>query len=101
MTQEDMFASPFSLRIGKKLKREGMERAVDTRFTRLEEARDVVFLAALRRPERTATADDNHIDLGPAAGSLFKDGRWAFTGERINSARVTNHAREIKVWRLK
>lgn len=37
--------------------------------------------------------------LGPAAGSIFKSG-FEFTGRRRKSARKTNHARELKVWRL-
>ena len=38
--------------------------------------------------------------LGPAAGSLFKRG-FIFTGRRIRSSRKSNHARELKIWRLK
>ena len=39
------------------------------------------------------------IDLGPAAGSVFRQACWEFTGQRIRSSRKSNHAREIKVWR--
>jgi hypothetical protein len=39
--------------------------------------------------------------LGPAAGSVFKTEEWVFTGERVESAHVKNHARELKVWRLR
>lgn len=38
--------------------------------------------------------------LGNAAGSVFKTKDWIFTGERIQSAKVSSHAREVKVWRL-
>jgi hypothetical protein len=39
--------------------------------------------------------------LGPAAGALFRGPEWEFTGQRVLSSRVSNHSREIKVWRLK
>lgn len=40
-------------------------------------------------------------DLGNAAGGVFRDRRFEFTGIRIRSARIHAHANEIKVWRLK
>jgi len=39
--------------------------------------------------------------IGPAAGALFRGPEWEFTGQRVLSSRVSNHSREIKVWRLK
>lgn len=40
--------------------------------------------------------------LGPAAGSVFKGQRWKFTGRRVLATlNRKNHARELKVWRLK
>jgi hypothetical protein len=39
--------------------------------------------------------------LGPAAGALFRGPEWEFTGQRVLSSRVSNHSREIKVWRLR
>jgi hypothetical protein len=39
--------------------------------------------------------------IGPAAGALFRGAEWEFTGQRVLSSRVSNHSREIKVWRLK
>jgi hypothetical protein len=39
--------------------------------------------------------------LGPAAGALFRGAEWEFTGQRVLSSRVSNHSREIKVWRLR
>ena len=47
-------------------------------------------------------ADDWGIDsIGPAAGALFRGPEWEFTGQRVLSTRVSNHSREIKVWRLR
>lgn len=40
-------------------------------------------------------------DLGNAAGGVFRDRRFEFTGRRIKSARIHAHSNEIKVWRLK
>lgn len=39
--------------------------------------------------------------IGPAAGALFRGSEWEFTGQRVLSSRKANHAREIKVWRLR
>jgi hypothetical protein len=39
--------------------------------------------------------------IGPAAGALFRGPEWEFTGQRVLSSRVSNHSREIKVWRLR
>ena len=64
----------------------------------------------LARREGSVTADDVHRYLidneiiaprGPFWGSLFKGKEWEFTGVRIKSAVVSNHARELKVWRLR
>lgn len=40
------------------------------------------------------------FSVGPWSGSVFKGKSWSFTGYRVRSARVTNHARELKVWRF-
>ncbi len=46
--------------------------------------------------------DECGIKLGPAAGSVFACNKeWMFTGDRILSKRTKNHARELKIWRLR
>ena len=74
----------------------------------LEDARTLARLHATRYG--TVTADivgrlmkeRYDIDtIGPAAGALFRGSEWEFTGQRVLSSRVSNHSREIKVWRLK
>ena len=74
----------------------------------LKDARRIAKQIAMLRLDKTVTADDVNAalirigiteSLGNAAGSLFRGSEWQFTGERIKSARKTNHAREIKVWR--
>lgn len=92
---------------GERQKQEGMDRAADNRAARLAIAREVARKLAVKRPTRSITADDvgrymkdnNLGELGPAAGSLFKTKDWEWTGERRNSRRVSNHSRELKVWR--
>ena len=39
--------------------------------------------------------------IGNAAGSLFTDGNWEWTGERINSVRPHAKTNELKLWRRK
>ena len=65
---------------------------------------------ALADPARECDSDrvyaqmikDGHdtSQLGPAAGSIFKGGKWEFTGRWKNSERVSNHSAALRVWRL-
>jgi hypothetical protein len=89
-------------------KQHGMEAAAGAQETNLQLARRIAV--QLCRAHGEVTADDvgkvlhtqYGIDsLGPAAGSLFKGGQFVFTGRRRRSERKKNHAREIKVWKLK
>jgi hypothetical protein len=93
---------------GKTAKRDGMELAAENRETDLDIARRVAKSLAIGHPERLCQADQvgrvlkaryGITSLGPAAGSIFKGREWEFTGQRVLSARTTNHARELKVWR--
>jgi len=88
-------------------KEKGMKLAKDNRPYSLDVARRIALEIAPDYPEGL-TSDDIGLELakrgymanpGPAAGSMFKGGGWYFTGERRKSARVTNHSRELKVWR--
>lgn len=74
----------------------------------LDTAREIAVSLAKSRDDRCVTADDvgesmdklRMTPLGPAAGSLFSQKcNWEFTGRRVRSTRVSNHARELKVWR--
>jgi|TARA_R110000765_G_scaffold225677_1_gene329691 hypothetical protein len=75
-------------------------------------AQAVAVELASAHPERTTHADAVYrrliadgVDialLGPAAGKLFVEGRtWVPTGGRIQSRRISNHGRQIMVWRLR
>ncbi len=102
--QHDLFDATESER----RKREGMAVAEQNRSELLGLARAVA--RGIANSSGTVHADQvgrvmkarYSIDsLGPAAGSLFKGGDWEWTGEFVKSARVTNHGRLLRVWRLK
>ena len=84
-----------------------MALAADAVPTLLDRARD--FAVEIAACKGTDTADDvsewlelnGYPDLGPAAGSLIRGPDWEFTGRFVQSTRKTNHARLLRVWRLK
>lgn len=90
------------------LKDEGRNAAAFSRAELLDAARSIARRLAIQSPQRVTNADAvgrewkrlGYPDLGPAAGSIFKGKEWKFTGRRIRSSRVSNHARELKVWEL-
>jgi len=96
----------FDFESGLRAKTEGMSAAALTRSELLSQAREIAVAIARHRVNRRVTADDvgralrlrGLPDLGPAAGSIFRGSMWEFTGERVRSARISNHARELKVW---
>lgn len=87
----------------------GMEIAAENNATLLVLAREIAVEIA--RCNGTVTADDVVFEmskrghgvhsLGNAAGSLFRDRRFEWTGGRTKSIRIHAHANEIKVWKLK
>ena len=84
----------------------GMSFAARNQLSALEMARRIAVEMANRYG--TANADDVGLQLiergypatGPWAGSIFKGDQWIFTGDRVRSKRISNHGRELKVWRL-
>ena len=101
----------FNLGLGLSHKLAGMDDAAAARPSALEVARRAVMIAAQGRPTGTASADDAYrglllegftaSDLGKAAGSIFTKKLWEYTGRRRRSARVSNHGRAIRIWRLR
>jgi len=99
----------FDLKMGESLKKEGMDLAAANRSSALKYAKSVARKLAMENSDRTCDADqvqrimiDENIFLGPAAGKLFVGGgEWEWTGDFKKSARKTNHARIIRIWRLK
>ena len=89
----------------------GMAFAVSKRSPLVDAIRLRVRVLAQCRDDRTATADDvdtaladlkrTHAELGNAAGAIFRDGNWLFTGQWQASTRDSNHARPVRVWQLK
>lgn len=93
----------FNRSLGRQLALNGMEMAAEARADALAYARAVAF--RLGRGGAPVTADDvqavlieQNIDLGNAAGSIFR-GAWELFGY-TKSTRVSNHGRVIGVWRL-
>jgi hypothetical protein len=89
-------------------KTEGMVAAAEVQPSLLELCRIVAVEIAMSRQSRTLTADDvgrvmksrySVGGLGPIGGSIFRGDNWQFTGDRIKSARISAHARELKVWK--
>ena len=93
---------------GEQLRLNGMGMAADNSTEYLSLARKVAATIAKGRINRCATADDvgrvlkddyGLDSLGPAAGSIFRHPDWESTGARRRSKRITNHSRELRVWR--
>jgi hypothetical protein len=97
----------FDAQMGRMAKEEGMNLAAENKRYALIFARDIAEEIALKSPTRECTTDDvqkiiiaKGINLGNAAGSLFKESKWKFTGRFVESHRVSNHGRLLHVWRL-
>jgi hypothetical protein len=107
----DFDSITFSKPLSEAAKQEGMELSASSRATLLESVRAALVQIALRRPSREATADDGQewliaqgykpSDLGNAAGSMFTRTDWTFTGRWTRSSRISSHANDIRIWRLK
>jgi hypothetical protein len=88
-------------------KEQGMSLAEAVKHSLVLGAREIAVTIAERTG--TVTADDVGREmeksglgsLGPAAGSLFKDDRFAFTGNYVKSSKKSNHSRLLRVWKLK
>ena len=90
-------------------KEEGLVTASLTRKDLLDVAK--IIAARLAWKNGTVTYDDVFKEMraqgyhpecmGNAAGSVFRGDQFVFTGEWRKSTRVTNHARVIRVWKMK
>lgn len=105
MTQIDFL---FNHTESRRRKRDGMTRAAHHEHYLLNKAREIAREIAARKGE--TNSDEVSIELarrgypdciGPAAGSIFKSGDFVFTGRFVNSTRVTNHSRLLRVWALR
>ena len=99
----------FDLVQGEQLRDEGKAQAAAARYKCLLIARRVAYRLCQRDGKATADdvykfMDDHNLQpelLGPASGSIFLRKYFEFTGEWVPSARVSNHARMLRVWKLK
>ncbi len=101
-----MGAEQFDLAAGLQAKEEGMALAAENRKRLLTVARAIARGIGLVRREVTMDMVSREmlkrnlpIDLGPAAGSVFKTDQWEWTGRYTKSHRITNHGRMIRIWR--
>lgn len=105
MTQTSMKFDAVKAELAKNI---GMNVAAKKRKWMLEDAQREAYWIA--KEEGTVTADKVyerlchfHYDLnllGNAAGSIFRGPDWECVGH-TKSERVSNHGREIKIWRLR
>jgi hypothetical protein len=89
----------------------GIMQAAECRNELVNKVRFQLAYIARNRADRCATIDDavpfleaiglSASDLGNAAGSIFKTDAWEFSGHWLPSKRKSNHARPVRVWRLK
>ena len=106
-----MSTHTFSLFAGVSERDMGIATAADSRNDLINKVREFLRTLARSRDNRCVTADDAYKflairdgelqRLGNAAGALFRTGEWEFTGCWTPSTRVSNHARMVRVWRLK
>ena len=106
-----MSTQTFSLFAGEVARDAGMEPAAASRNPLVDKVRRHLRHLAGERADRLVTADDaykflaaigeSETALGAAAGSLFRSPEWEATGCWTPSTRVSNHARMLRVWRLK
>jgi hypothetical protein len=90
-------------------KRAGMAQAAEAKGRLLAYARGLAREIACARPSREVTADDVQAALveagvsvhalGNAAGSLFAEPCWQYTGRWEMSKRVHAHRNPLRVWR--
>ena len=108
MTQQEQ--KEFDFHSGQALKKTGMEMAAEKRSDVLDVARHIALRLARRNKDQECTADEvqrvmvqsgyTPSDLGNAAGSIFKEKKWKWTGRCVPSTRTSRRGNPIRVWRL-
>lgn len=90
-----------------RLKKEGMERAARNRHIPLARGREIAIVLARARTDQECHAGlvqpfmvVEGLDMGNAAGSLFKESHWIFAHRWEENGMTTAHGREVRVWRL-
>jgi len=105
MAQIDFF---FNDTESRRRKREGIDKASRNQHYLLNKAREIAKEIALAKGQTNSDEVSQELlargypdCIGPAAGAIFKTKEWVWTGRFINSTRVTNHSRLIRVWALR
>ncbi len=85
-----------------------MDQAAEAKTEQLNIARDIARELCLLHGDTDADQVGKLLferyeikSLGPAAGSLFKNGEFEPTGQMRKSERKSNHSRLLHVWKLK
>jgi len=91
-------------------KEEGMKLSSNSNKLFLMKAREYAFAVACRHPESEVDVETVRQEFmrisgiritGNWLGSLFRDGRFEFTGRWEQATHEGSHARFIRIWRLK
>ena len=102
-------AELFSFAEAKRRKEDGMKIAANANEDGLLIARNIAVQIALKHPNQECDADkvmqmlwDRYgiSSIGNAAGSIFREAHWEFTGRMVQTTKKTNHGRRVMVWRL-
>lgn len=102
----DLLERVFDKKRARELRDQGIAIASQNKATDLAIARDIARMLADRFGKVNIDMVQDRlirrgIDLGNTAGAIFKTKEWEWTGEVIQSSRISNRARIIRVWRLK
>jgi hypothetical protein len=104
MTQMSIFDLPTGIELANK----GIALAADNKGELVTRGRNIALRIAATRGE--VTADDVQYELakegvsvkalGNAAGAIFRDRRFKFTGRMAKSTRIHAHGNLLRVWEL-
>ncbi len=104
MTQMSIFDLPMGIELANK----GIALAADNKGELVTRGRNIALRIAATRGE--VTADDVQYELakegvsvkalGNAAGAIFRDRRFKFTGRMAKSTRIHAHGNLLRVWEL-
>ncbi len=104
MTQMSIFDLPTGIELANK----GIALAADNKGELVTRGREIALRIAATRGE--VTADDVQYELakegvsvkalGNAAGAIFRDRRFKFTGRMAKSTRIHAHGNLLRVWEL-
>ena len=102
-------AELFDFAEAKRRKEDGMRVAANHNEDGLLIARNIAVQIALKHPNQECDADKVMQELwdrygissiGNAAGSIFREAHWEFTGRMVQTTKKTNHGRRVMIWRL-